>query len=84
MMATIAATISRPMIRLLVTRNWSTIECGNRAIIPMKMMSEMPFPIPRSVICSPSHIMNIVPVVRKSTVLSVNPIPWISRGTIGC
>ncbi len=51
------------------------IECGNRAMMPMKMISEMPLPMPRSVICSPSHIMNIVPAVRKMTVLMVNAEP---------
>ena len=35
--------------------------------MPMVMMRETPFPIPRSVICSPSHINNIVPVVMTST-----------------
>ncbi len=43
--------------------------------MPMKMIREMPFPIPLSVICSPSHIMKIVPAVRKIIVLIVNPIP---------
>ena len=72
------------MIRFEPTRNWSTIEWGKRAMMPIKMMSEIPFPIPRSVICSPSHIMNIVPAVRNRTVLIVKANPWISKGTIGC
>ncbi len=55
-------------MRFWLTRNWSMIEWGNRAMMPMKMISEIPFPIPRSVICSPSHIMNIVPDVRKMIV----------------
>ena len=42
--------------------------CGSRARMPMVMTSETPLPMPRSVICSPSHISNIVPVVRISTV----------------
>ena len=33
--------------------------------MPAKMMIEMPLPRPRSVICSPSHIRNIVPVTRR-------------------
>ena len=33
------------------------------------MMSEMPLPIPRSVICSPSHMMNAVPVVMDTIVM---------------
>ena len=31
--------------------------------MPARMIIEMPLPTPRSVICSPSHIRNIVPVV---------------------
>ena len=33
--------------------------------MPVKMISDMPLPMPRSVICSPSHMMNAVPVVRR-------------------
>lgn len=47
--------------------------CGKLATIPAKMMSEIPLPTPRDVICSPSHIRNMVPptsavtqVTRKS------------------
>ncbi len=32
------------------------------------MMSEMPLPMPRAVICSPSHIRNMVPPVSVITV----------------
>ena len=42
---------------------------GIRATIPAKMISEMPLPMPRSVIISPSHMMNAVPEVRVSTVI---------------
>ncbi len=38
---------------------------GTRATIPEKMMSEMPLPTPRAVICSPSHIKNTVPPVKR-------------------
>jgi hypothetical protein len=40
-----------------------TIAEGNSATMPARMMSEMPLPMPREVICSPSHIRNIVPPV---------------------
>ena len=43
---------------------------GMAATMPAKMMSEMPLPIPRSVICSPSHMMKAVPVVRVIIVIS--------------
>ena len=38
--------------------------CGRRAIIPTKIMNEIPLPIPLSVIRSPSHIINILPAAR--------------------
>ena len=41
-----------------------------RATMPAKMMSEMPLPMPRSVICSPSHMTKVVPAVSVSTVMS--------------
>ena len=34
-------------------------------MIPTKIISEIPFPIPLSVICSPSHIIKIVPAVMS-------------------
>ena len=43
--------------------------------MPAKMMSDMPLPMPRSVICSPSHMMKTVPVVSVRTVISRKPQP---------
>ena len=40
---------------------------GSRATIPIIMISDIPLPIPLSVILSPSHITNIVPAVRVIT-----------------
>jgi hypothetical protein len=40
--------------------------------MPMVMISDMPFPIPRSVIWSPSHIRKSVPVVSEITVITRN------------
>ena len=34
---------------------------GSFATMPAKMISDEPLPMPRAVICSPSHIRNIVP-----------------------
>ena len=48
---------------------------GNPAAIPPKMMIEIPLPRPRSVICSPSHIRNIVPVTSVTTVVRRNSMP---------
>src|SRR5208282_971310 len=50
----------------------SVMARGNPTTIPVKMISDIPLPIPRSVICSPSHMMNAVPVVRLSMVISRN------------
>ncbi len=38
--------------------------------MPAKISSEMPLPSPRSVICSPSHIRNIVPVTSVTAVMT--------------
>ena len=48
---------------------------GRPAAMPAKMISEMPLPRPRSVICSPSHIRNIVPVtsVTAETTRNITP-----------
>ena len=60
------ASVSRP---IWPVRNWSNVAItalGKLTTIPAKMMSDMPLPMPRSVICSPSHMMNMVPVVSVS------------------
>ena len=44
--------------------------CGRFATMPGKMISEMPLPTPRAVICSPSHIRNTVPPTKVTTVTS--------------
>ena len=48
--------------------SWKRFEIadGIRITMPAKMISEIPLPMPRSVICSPSHMMNAVPVVSVS------------------
>ena len=44
--------------------------CGSRAMMPAKIMSEMPLPMPYSVMSSPSHIMMSVPVVTAMSVVN--------------
>ena len=39
------------------------------------MIIEVPLPMPRSPICSPSHMMNAVPVVSEIMVISRKPQP---------
>ena len=43
--------------------NRPPINCGRPAMIPAKMMMEMPLPTPFSLISSPSQTRNIVPAV---------------------
>ena len=54
------------------------IAFGSPAAMPAKMMSEMPLPRPRSVICSPSHMRNIVPVTSVIAVTTRNVSPGAS------
>ena len=41
---------------------------GSLAMIPAKMISEIPLPIPCSLICSPSHMRKAVPAVSTMTI----------------
>ncbi len=43
----------------------------------------MPLPSPRSVICSPSHIRNMVPPTRVTTVTNMNTAPGTTTSP-GC
>jgi hypothetical protein len=45
--------------------------------MPAKMISDMPLPTPRSLICSPSHMMKAEPVVSVRMVISVKPRPGL-------
>ena len=47
-------------------------------MMPVKISRLMPLPMPRSVICSPSHMMKAVPVVSVSTVIRRKPTPGCS------
>ncbi len=58
---------------------------GKPTTMPVKISRLMPLPIPRSVICSPSHMMKAVPVVSVSTVSRINAgpeivtMPWLFK-----
>ena len=58
-----------------LTRRCGTPRRASRDTMPAKMISEMPLPMPRSVICSPSHMMNAVPVVSVIIVIRRKPQP---------
>ena len=51
---------------------------GSPATMPAKMISEIPLPMPRSVICSPSHTRNMVPVTRDTAAVNTNPYPEVT------
>ena len=76
------------MAPVLTSWNSPLAALGSPATIPAKMMMEIPLPRPRSVICSPSHIRNIVPVTRLTAQVKRNMKPgartspaWLSRAT---
>src|SRR6266566_1925750 len=80
--ATIPAMKTRTRISVRIERFpcricWKRPETaeGRRTTIPAKMISEIPLPIPRSVICSPTNMMKIVPVVSVSNVMRRKPQP---------
>ena len=69
-------------IRMLIapvrtSSNRPPIALGRPAAMPPKMRIEMPLPRPRSVICSPSHIRNIVPDVRLTIAVRRKPMPGL-------
>jgi hypothetical protein len=69
---------SRPRSPRWIRPRVSINPLGNATTIPAKMSRLIPLPIPRSVICSPSHMTNAVPVVRVRTVISLKPQPGFS------
>ena len=54
-----------------------TLAAGNLQTIPAKIINDIPLPMPRSVICSPSHMIKAVPAVRVITVINRNAHPGI-------
>ena len=58
------------------------MEVGKRATMPAKMISEMPLPTPRLVICSPIHISRIVPPVSVITAVMRKKKPGIDDTTL--
>jgi hypothetical protein len=70
---------------------------GTRAAIEAKISSDMPLPTPRSVTCSPSHMITAVPAVITMTMIemfqmlpsgitgrlhSPNSWPWLASATM--
>ena len=66
-----ASTVRRPSGRM-------------RSMIEKKIRRLMPLPMPRSVICSPSHITNTPPVVSVSTVVMRKAQPGCATAPASC
>ena len=76
-------------MRLELAARGSSARCrctprGKPTTMPAKMRRLIPLPMPRSVICSPSHMMKAVPVVRVSTVMSLKPMPGLLDDAGSC
>src|SRR5271163_3426778 len=66
---------SDPHSPLVVFKYRSCTAFGNPTTMPAKIISDIPFPMPRSLICSPSHMMNADPVVSVRMVIIVKRNP---------
>ncbi|MPN39174.1 hypothetical protein SDC9_186702 [bioreactor metagenome] len=55
---------TKPPGALINRATSATKACGKRAIIPIRMIKEIPLPTPLSVILSPNHNTNILPPAR--------------------
>ena len=62
---------------VLPSSNVVTKARGISATIPEKIISEIPFPIPLCVICSPNHIRKIVPATIVVTVEILKKAPGL-------
>ncbi len=73
----------RPRGSTAASRRCSGTRSGSRSAGPRrcraKMISDIPLPMPRSVICSPSHMMNAVPVVSVRMNIIRKPQPGLYR-----
>ena len=49
--------------------------CGRLATIPANIISDIPLPMPRAVICSPNHIKKTVPPTSVITVVALKNKP---------
>ena len=56
------------------SNSWTSVR-GRCATMPAMMISEMPLPTPRLVICSPIHIRNIVPPISEMIAVTRNSMP---------
>ncbi len=76
--APIASSATMLMSPCRAASNERPIAAGNPDTMLEKISSEMPLPTPRSVICSPSHIMNSAPVTSVVTATKWNAKPVLN------
>ena len=78
-MNTIAATIARARKGITSTKTWSGLfhhdwmPAGSPEAIEAKIIREMPLPMPRWVISSPSHMSSTQPAVSVITITKTRP-----------
>ena len=71
-----AKNITNPPVAVVARlMNSNPNACGRRAMIPIKIMNEIPFPIPLSVMRSPNHNTNILPAARMIVDVIINITP---------
>ena len=73
--ATSATMAKIPISPTIKASNVRATAAGNVSMMEKKISRLMPLPIPRSVICSPSHITKTAPVVSANTVVNMKPKP---------
>ena len=56
---------------VLPSSNVEARALGISATIPEKIIREIPLPTPLKVICSPSHIKNVVPATKDTVVINL-------------
>ena len=64
----IAITTSGDIAPFLESSNILITALGKPEIMPIKIIKDVPLPIPLEEICSPNHIKNIVPTTKVVTV----------------
>ena len=78
-MKTIAAMIASARKGIITLKTWSGLfhqaemPFGRPATMLAKIISEMPLPMPRWVISSPSHMSSTQPAVRVVTITKTRP-----------
>ena len=80
---TMAGAVKVPQASFFTLSNRSATPRGSPETMPAKISSDMPLPMPRSVICSPSHMTKTLPVVRVSMVIRMKPGPGLMTKSPG-